>query len=126
MLGLVCYVTGVWMARIIWREETHVSLPSFRDDWSSERFRMLLLAITVVAFGAYLLIGVQMGIPGFHFSAAEKRLDLIRYGKSQSIFLCGAWTVIVFLSTRLWIRNQAQATKAKILLAVVVASLLVL
>lgn len=119
-LGLICYLAGAWIGKIIWKPGS-VTPSAFKEEWSAGRFQSLIIAIAFISLIAYAAIAAQMGIPGFGATAAEKRLDLLHYGKSQFIFLCGAWTVLIFLGTRLWIRKQGGSSKSILLIMGIVA-----
>jgi oligosaccharide repeat unit polymerase len=123
-LGLGCYLVGAWLARAMWQRGASVASIAFQDDWSIHRLRMVLSITAIVAMLAYVSIALQVGVPALHSEVGEKRLDLLKTGKSQFVFLCGAWTILVFLATRLWNKNQSRFDKAKIWFALVIASLL--
>lgn len=127
-LGLVCYLTGMWLSRFSSPHRKCISFATFRYEWSADRFRLILSVTVAVALLAYLSIALQVGVPALHSDVGEKRLELLRTGKSQFIFVFGAWTVIVFLATRLWTGNQTLVRTAskKIWFALLVASLFVL
>jgi oligosaccharide repeat unit polymerase len=74
----------------------------------------------------YLSVGWQVGVPGFRSDAGEARLDLLKHTSTQTFFVLGAWTIIVFLATRLWVRGQKTVSKVELWLALVVTSLLIL
>ena len=123
-LGLACYLAGTWLGKAIWKPAGVAS--GVKEQWSPERFQSLIIALALISLLAYALIAVQMGIPGFGAVAAERRLDLIHYGKSQFIFLCGAWTVLIFLATRLWTRapESSNSSKATLLAMAFIAALI--
>ena len=125
ILGLVCYLAGVAAARD-WRHGVNASHLQFGDDWSIQRFAPLLLAVGALTFLAYLAVGFQVGIPGLRSNPGEARLDLLKHTITQTFFVLGAWTVLVFLATRLWTTNQNLTTKVMLWLALAVTSALIL
>jgi oligosaccharide repeat unit polymerase len=125
-LGLGCYLVGAWVARAMWRQELSAASTAFLEDWSVHRLRTVLSITAVVALLAYVSIALQVGVPGLHADIGEKRLELLKTGKSQFVFVCAAWTLIVFLAMRLWSSNTSRFDKAKIWFALMIVSLLVL
>lgn len=124
-LGLACYLAGAWLGKVMWKPAGVVTR-AFRQQWPSDRFQSLIIALAFVSLIAYAIIAAQMGIPGFGAEAAERRLDLLHYGKSQFIFLCSAWTVLIFLATRLWIRapESSNSSKSTLMLMAVISFLI--
>jgi len=125
-LGLGCYLAGVLVGRLGRGGRVEVIQSRVEDTWSPERLRTCLFLIGAVTFGAYVLIAAQMGIPGLRPNAGEERLKLLNYGKSQFVFLCGAWTVLVFLGTRLWVGRGKSKSNVRILLLIALFSFMIL
>lgn len=125
-LGLACYTAGVWTVKVSRRGLTAKQVSAAFGAWSDEKLLFWLFMIGVITFAAYLWIAALMGIPGFGSGAAEGRLKLINYGKSQFLFLCGAWTLLILIPTRLWTGKLTRFGKFYTYTVLVVASLIVL
>ena len=126
ILGLVCYLMGVGVARLRWNSATHVPTGAFRSEWDMSLCGKVTMLVAAIAFAAYVLIAIQLGIPGLHAGAGEIRLNLINYGKSQSVFVYGTQLVIILLACKLWSEEGDKKSRWGIWLAIAVASLLLL
>lgn len=125
-LGLACYLLGVWIGKRGGKKFPGKLIPTAIDTRSPERLHLWLLIIGIASLLAYLWIAALMGIPGFGSEAAESRLKLLNFGKSQFIFLCGAWTLLILLPTRLWLGNQTLFGRFAIWFVILIGSIMVL
>jgi oligosaccharide repeat unit polymerase len=65
---------------------------------------------------------IRMGIPVLSAGAAEDRLRVNNFGPTQSVFLCAAWTMMVFLPASYWMGRLGK--KLTVAGVVVVSALL--
>jgi len=99
-VGLCFYLLGVMIAAK--RLSFPTSSPNIRDDWDTSNFWPAMAAFGALALLAYLYVIAQMGIPALDPEAAERRLEVTKYGPSEAVLFTASWTLLIFVAAKLW------------------------
>jgi oligosaccharide repeat unit polymerase len=102
--GLACYLAGVLLTG--WRSALRPPRPVFRNDWEGSRFWPVIGTLGITALLSYLFIVSQVGIVALDPEAAERRLELVKFGPFEAVLFTASWTIVVFVTAQLWTRQD--------------------
>jgi oligosaccharide repeat unit polymerase len=108
-VGLGCYLLG---AAIGGRKVLFANAkPHIRDDWDDSHFWPVMAVFAALALLAYVYVILQMGVPALDPDAAERRLEVTKYGPSEAVLFTASWTLLIFAAARLWTSRNAALTR---------------
>ena len=81
------------------------------DEWDNSYFWALIAVLTAFSLMSYLYLVSQIGIPALDPDAAERRLEVVKYGPLGAVFFTSTWTVLVFVAVKLWSHKGSSATR---------------
>jgi oligosaccharide repeat unit polymerase len=123
-VGLACYLAGVLLTG--WKLSLKPTRPVFSNEWESSRFWPVMGALGIATLLAYLYIVSQIGIVALDPEAAERRLDLVKYGPFEAVLFTAAWTIFVFVTAQLWTRKDSRSLRRVAWIAVGLVALILL
>jgi len=98
--GLFCYFLGIRVFSRRWRGQP-VHERSSENTWNRDSFWLVVSLLGCLTVAAYLYLISQMGIPALSSMAAERRLEITKYGPTQGVLFTAADTLIIFLCAHL-------------------------
>jgi oligosaccharide repeat unit polymerase len=123
-VGLACYLAGVLLTG--WRSSLKPTRPVFKNEWERSRFWPVMAALGVATLLSYLYIVSQIGIVALDPEAAERRLDLVKYGPFEAVLFTAAWTIFVFVTAQLWTQKDSGSLRRVAWLGVSLITLILL
>ncbi len=105
-LGLACYLAGVLLTG--WGSARRPPRPAFRNEWESARFWPVMGTLGAAALLSYLYIVSQVGIVALDPDAAERRLELVKYGAIEAVLFTASWTILILVTAQLWTRRDSR------------------
>ena len=108
-IGLACYFAGVVLAG--WRAALRPSKPAFRNEWETSRFWLVVGALAAATVLSYIYVISRIGIIALASDAADRRMDLAKYGSVEAVLFTASWTILVFVTAQLWTGSQHRVTR---------------
>jgi oligosaccharide repeat unit polymerase len=112
-LGLGCYVAGVLLSG--WRSTVRPSTPTVRNEWESSRFWPVMAMLGIATLISYIYVVAHVGIVALDPQAAERRMDLGKYGPVQAVLFTASWTILIFVTAQLWTAPRRQRPVVRML-----------
>ena len=108
-LGLVFYLLGAALGG----GAGSLSSPRSKilDEWDNSYFWTVIAVLTALSLMSYLYLVSQIGIPALDPDAAERRLEVVKYGPLGAVFFTSTWTVLVFVAAKLWSYKGSSAIR---------------
>jgi oligosaccharide repeat unit polymerase len=123
-IGLACYLAGVLLAG--WRSALRPPRPVACNEWEDSRFWRIVGLLVGATLISYVYIVSRVGIIALDPQAAERRMDIGKYGPLEAVLFTASWTILVFVAAHLWTRSQRPAIRTLAWLGLGVAAVILL